>query len=55
MAVYEINEAQNNANKVNTKIKILLRDMLINRLKRLYKKKAAKAVEKTAKLKELFA
>ena len=37
MAVYEINEAQNNANKVNVN-KDLVADMPINRLKRLTKR-----------------
>ena len=48
MAVYEINEAQNNANKVNTN-KDLVAGYANQQVEETLQKEAAKAVEKTDK------
>ena len=48
MAVYEINEAQNNANKVNTN-KDLVAGYANQQVEETLQKEAAKAVEKTSK------
>ena len=48
MAVYEINEAQNNANKVNTN-KDLVAGYANQQVEETLQKEAAKAVEKTGK------
>ena len=49
MAVYEINEAQNNANKVNTN-KDLVAGYANQQVEETLQKEAAKAVEKTGKV-----
>ena len=48
MAVYEINEAQNNANKVNTN-KDLVAGYASQQVEETLQKEATKAVEKTSK------